>query len=341
MATAPVHLVLDNTLGAMFIGVLLSAILYGISCLQMWHYMDTFRKDPWYLKMLVSGVFFCDTVHQALISHTVYYYLISNFDNPIALNSIVWSLVTEVLFTGFTALMVQGFFTYRIWRLSHKNIYLTVFVSAVVLGNFVVLLAYTIRAFQLPLLSQLPKIKPLSEAINIMGAITDVLIAAAMCLLLHNARSGFKRSDSTINRLMIFVFNTGLLTSVCAMASLISILAWPNAYIYITFFFMIGRLYNNSILAALNSRTSGGSTSANGRSRDNGDVSVSFGASNTQQRSFQLSNVKKTYPDGGYTSPTPKQGITISIDRDFETYDDIESHNASVTTRVGDIKSEV
>ena len=40
---------------------------------------------------------------------------------------------------------------------------------------------------------------------------------------------------------MIFSVNTGLLTSICACMSLITILALPNTFVYITFFFVIGR----------------------------------------------------------------------------------------------------
>lgn len=129
----------------------------------------------------------------------------------------------EVLFNGFTALMVQGFFAFRIWRLSQRNVYITALVVASVVGNFCVLLAYTIEAFGLANLLELPNIKPLSLAINYMAAVTDVIIAASMCFLLHRAKSGFKKSDSTVNKIMVFVINTGLLTSLCALTSLITV----------------------------------------------------------------------------------------------------------------------
>lgn len=39
----------------------------------------------------------------------VYTYLITNYNNPIILTRLVWSLLVEVLFNGFTALLVQRF----------------------------------------------------------------------------------------------------------------------------------------------------------------------------------------------------------------------------------------
>jgi len=59
-----------------------------------------------------------------------------------------------------------------------------------------------------------------------------------------------------INKLIIFTMNTGLLTSLCAVASLVSILAAPNTYIYIGFFFCMSRLYSNTLVATLNARKS-------------------------------------------------------------------------------------
>lgn len=37
----------------MYIGVVLSAVLFGVSCLQTYHYYDHFKDDPWYFKCLV------------------------------------------------------------------------------------------------------------------------------------------------------------------------------------------------------------------------------------------------------------------------------------------------
>jgi len=57
-----------------------------------------------------------------------------------------------------------------------------------------------------------------------------------------------------INKLMVFVINTGVLTSICAFIALVMLLVFPDSLIYTAFYFCLGRLYANSILAALNSR---------------------------------------------------------------------------------------
>jgi hypothetical protein len=49
-----------------------------------------------------------------------------------ALYVMPWSLIAEVQVTAIVAILVQGFFVFRVWRLSHKNIFLTVLVVSTI-----------------------------------------------------------------------------------------------------------------------------------------------------------------------------------------------------------------
>lgn len=99
-----------------------------------------------------------------------------------------------------------------------------------------------------------------SRAINALAAVSDVAIAVILIFLLQRSRTGFRRSDSVINRLILFSLNTGLLTSIDALLSLITvrlkkssvqnylahywltqITVLPNTFVYITFFVTISR----------------------------------------------------------------------------------------------------
>ncbi|KAJ7272622.1 hypothetical protein B0H12DRAFT_589170 [Mycena haematopus] len=246
---------LDKTLGVGFIGVVVAAGLHGVSCVQAWWYY-THQNDRWPLKLLVGAVMTFDTVHQALISHTVYTYLITNYNNGAELGQIVWSLLVEVLFNGLTALLVQSFLTLRIWRLSNGNIWLTGIALFLVLGEFGCVLAYVALSLRLQTFVELAKLKALSVTVNALAAAGDVFIAGTLTWLLHRSRTGFHRSDTMIRKLTIFAINTGAVTSLCAIGSLISICVAGKTFIYILFFFCMGRLYCNSLLATLNARKS-------------------------------------------------------------------------------------
>lgn len=244
----------DNTMGASLIGVICAAMLYGVSCVQTWYYFNRYSKDVWYIKALVGGVWFFDSVHQMLISHTVYYYVISNYNNPAILTNMVWSILLEVLFNGFIGLLVQMFLTLRVWRLSSQNVLLTAVVGALVLAEFGCSAVFTVQSMRLQTWGELTRLKGLSITVNILAAVADILIAASLCFFLHRSRTGFKKSDTMISRLILFTVSTGMLTSICAVASLISILIWGQTLIYVAFYFSLGRLYSNSVLATLNAR---------------------------------------------------------------------------------------
>ncbi|TEB22646.1 hypothetical protein FA13DRAFT_1740710 [Coprinellus micaceus] len=290
---------LDNTFGAAFVGMTL--------------YYYTHQADEWPTKLLVGAVMLFDTIHQALITHTVYTYVITNWGKPEILGKII-----EVLFNGLTALLVQSFLTMRVWKLSNKSIILTGLISLFVIGEFV----FTAIALGFETFLELKKARSqyisslyapaLSRTVNALAAAGDVVIAVALCVILHRSRTGFHRSDSMINRLIVFAVNTGVLTSLCAVASLISISVSGDTFIYIGFFFCIGRLYTNSLLATLNARK------------------MIRGASDpvhtTSDFSFSLRDLPKNGAAASVPGKKSAQNISIKIDttQEFATDQDSE-----------------
>jgi len=87
------------------------------------------------------------------------------------------------------------------------------------------------------------------------SVLADALIAGSLCISLQQSRSGFKATDSLVNILVLYSINTGLLTSICATACFITFSIWPNQFVYMGIYFTLSKLYVNSLLAMLNSRT--------------------------------------------------------------------------------------
>ncbi|EDR06499.1 uncharacterized protein LACBIDRAFT_299952 [Laccaria bicolor S238N-H82] len=273
-----------------------------VSCVQAWYYF-THQSDRWQLKFLVSCVMLTDTIHQGLITHTVYTYTITNWGNATFLGELVRTLLIEVLFNGLTTFIVQCFLATRIWRLSDGKVWLIVIVALLILGEFGVSLAYTIISLRFETFAQLTHLKALSLSTNALAAAGDIVIAASLCTMLHLSRTGFHRSDTIITKLMVFSINTGLLTSLCALASLVSILAWPKTFIYIAFYFCIGRLYTNSLLATLNAR---------GKIRE-----LSDGIESISGNSISLNSLGKN-KTGKISSSRQQQNISIMIETQKE-----------------------
>ncbi|KAG5723755.1 hypothetical protein E4T56_gene2209 [Termitomyces sp. T112] len=309
----------DNTMGAALIGVFFAGILYGVSCVQTWYYFDKYQKDVWYIKALVGCTWTFDTIHQALISHTVYTYVITNYNNPARLDDMVWSILLEVLFNGFICLLVQGFLTLRVWRLSNHNVPLLLVIMSLVLSEFGCSFVFTIKALKLKTWVQLEQLKGLSMVVNILAALGDGLIAGTLCYFLQRSRTGFKKSDTMISKLILFTVSTGVLTSICAIASLISILVWPSTLIYAAFYFCLGRLYSNSVLATLNARQS-----IRELGEDNDELSFSFRMRPMFSKTFENVFSTKSQPlnSNRCTNISIKIDTSQQYDRDLTRLED-------------------
>jgi len=286
---------LDSTMGAMLIGVVISACLFGISVTQSFWYYSESGQDPIGLKILVGVLMAFDGTHLALIGHSIYYYTISNFFNPLALGTLVWSLAVEALFTCLTGALVQLFYTHRVWRLSKGNVPITVLLLALILGNTGCQVAWVTLALKGKTFAKLLAISKLTHAINGLTAGIDVIIAVVLVTMLVRAKTGFKKSDTIITRLIIFIVNTGALTSACALASLIALAVSTTTLIYAPFYFCIGRLYTNSLLATLNAR-----------STIRGDT--------TKDSSHMLVSIPQNVAGAGTASNNRGHGISIRVE---------------------------
>ncbi|KAF7373848.1 hypothetical protein MSAN_00596700 [Mycena sanguinolenta] len=247
---------LDNTMGALVMGLVGSAILYGISMWQTASYFTWYRRDPSYLKVLVLATLLLDTLHMVLISHVVYHYLITNYYNREELQVVVWSITTEALPTSLTTVLVQLFYASRVYKATEGNFLLTGVILLLVAGASGCGIAWvTLALSKIHTYHRLLRLSPLAMIINALSSAADVLITLTLCYKLYKSQAKPLRNETFLNRVVLITINTGLLTTLCALAALISMVCSPNTLIYVAFYFCIGRLYSNALLATLNSRT--------------------------------------------------------------------------------------
>ncbi|KAL4244634.1 hypothetical protein ABKN59_009174 [Abortiporus biennis] len=247
---------LDNTLGAMFIGVVIAAILYGVTCVQTYVYFtEGMRRDRWILRSLVAILWILDTLDLIFVSHLVYFFTITNYANPKALSGVPWSVAGFNIVANLNDVIIRGILIDRIWKVS-KNIYLAVGLWVANLAVSAFSLASAIRIVQIGNLQKLDGIKWLFYIVYTSIASIDTVIAVVLCMILWKKRTGFTRTDSQIHMLMRYSIHTGALTSVVAIAILIIFAAMPHNFIYIAIFLALPKLYLNALLAILNARDS-------------------------------------------------------------------------------------
>ncbi|KAG0699680.1 hypothetical protein DFH29DRAFT_38704 [Suillus ampliporus] len=227
------HLDLGSTFGALFIGVITAAVLFGFTNLQAFVYFQTHRDTGrTFYKLVVIWLWILDALHLALIVHCVYYYLVINYANIGALTEVVWSFKLQIILDVFIVYGVHLLYAYRIWIVTKG------------------------RSRALPIICHVitDLIKIEWSTYMTLGAITflDVIIASSLCYILATSRTGFSSTDSLITKLMCYTINTGCLTSICSMTVMITCAVMPKNFIFLSIEFLLAKLYVNSFLALLN-----------------------------------------------------------------------------------------
>ncbi|KAF8656804.1 hypothetical protein AX16_002354 [Volvariella volvacea WC 439] len=90
----------------------------------------------------------------------------------------------------------------------------------------------------------------------ITAVLSDILIAAALCILLGSSKTEFEDTNSILNKLIIYAINHCILTCAVAIVEVIVFVAMPKSFYSFGIDFVFGKLYANSFLASLNSRRS-------------------------------------------------------------------------------------
>jgi hypothetical protein len=250
---------LNGTLGALEIGVLISLFLFGIVTVQTSVYYDRFHKDPWHVKFLVAFVWVLELGHTLLISYLVYSTTITWYGQPEKLVRFE-SLNATVIFGAIITLTVQVFFAYRVWKImNHSSI--GVFCWFLSFSRFVGSIVAGAQAFKSPSIMQFAvDWRWLLTTVLVTSACVDVIIAMALCyfLLKHrdNTFDSFHliRTTRVLDRLVAWTLQTGLMTSVTAVAMVICLQTMPLNFVWISIYTCLGKLYSNSLLASLNSR---------------------------------------------------------------------------------------
>ncbi|KAI0309725.1 hypothetical protein OF83DRAFT_1288483, partial [Amylostereum chailletii] len=318
-------------------------MLYSITCIQTFLYFQTYSgRDTKIIKLMVLVMLAIDSVHQALVIHVGYYYLITAYAQPAALSGVVWSLLVSVFFTAISSLIFESFFVWRLYRFSGGNKWLCGFLSASAITHFgmnigtysscmechdwlpLSFLFSSSVAFPSVRYSDASAIRLVSQAhrletptfgklqafggISVSGyaieVVTNWIISISLVYYLSRSRTHFKRTDTMINRLIAYTVSTGGLTSIITLINLVSFSVWPNDFYYAFFNFMITPLYSNSLLVTLNTRDHV-RDAAFGQTTSAGVQSIPFS---------RIWRCKRTGPDDNNTADVESAVVRIDIE---------------------------
>ncbi|KAF8807037.1 hypothetical protein BYT27DRAFT_6617947 [Phlegmacium glaucopus] len=173
--------------------------------------------------------------------------------------------------------IAQCFFTERIFQLcpTRHRWWVTGIIGITVLAHFVFGIETVAFLFIKKEFRRLKEVSLVAAVpFGIVAIVSDILIAATLCILLGRNRSAFEDTNNIINGLIIFAINRCILTSAVAVAETIVFSILPNSFYSLAIDFVIGKLYANSLLAVLNSRATLRSDSRG--ASDSTELSTSF-----------------------------------------------------------------
>jgi len=249
---------IPTTYGAILIGASVAFGLSGIVGLQSVIYFKVYSEDKAPIKALVCAVWALDWTHSAFLCTSLVEYFITFFGVPEHIDHLPWSIAFTVVVTAIQTFLAHCFFAQKILRSSNNNWYITGPILVLAMLRLLAASVSTVEMVRLQKYSAFTLKYPgwiFTSGLSL-SAGTDVIITGWLYYFLREMRG---RMGSTImikliDTLTLYTLETGALTSLATIASLVCWLTMPRNLVFLGLHFVIGKLYANSLLASLNTR---------------------------------------------------------------------------------------
>ncbi|KAJ8462463.1 hypothetical protein ONZ51_g10892 [Trametes cubensis] len=273
--------VLHHTLGALLLGTNFGLIIYGVTLFQAYRYFCLYPRDSYVLKALVALVLMMDAVTSAFGIYACYYTMVDNFLRAEVLLYSPWSIKVCLVFfvpgVGLAMVSCQSFFAWRVWRVAPKLRFLVVVAGALSIGElgkaihtwgdfcvFAIRLHADMRGV-IVMPDHSPGIPPWGHS----GSPTYSYAHSyphsqpyGVQKVRNSSGGGRRRTalnqdlrmDSKIHTLIVYAFNTGLLTGLCNLFFVVFAFTIPETLFPVAAGFIGFKMYATTLLAALNMR---------------------------------------------------------------------------------------
>ncbi|KIJ29746.1 hypothetical protein M422DRAFT_268779 [Sphaerobolus stellatus SS14] len=252
--------------GPMLIGAWLNAILYGILVLQIFMYLQTFKKEATWMRYFVLYLLVVETLNTGFNLGIVYEPLVQRYGTERATTRVPVMLETEPIMTVLIASPVQLFIAWRIKIISGSR-RMAALISFFAIASFAGGIVGTVESAIKTDYSQLQEFKGAVITWLIAAAAADILITGTLVYSLHKRKTGNSYSDAMVNRIIRLTLQTGALTALFATADVVLFLAVPHTTLNFIWDFPLCKLYTNALLSTLNARA--GWSNLNGQPHPN------------------------------------------------------------------------
>ncbi|KAJ7188872.1 hypothetical protein C8R46DRAFT_1341520 [Mycena filopes] len=187
----------------------------------------------------------------------LYTYTILDYGHPerLVLRAAPRSFEAAVFISGVITACVQCFFALRIYHLSKSLLIPCASWTLSLLRMAGTTLICIVGVRMVNLHSFLVQWGWAALCIWGVSAVNDMMIAATLVFLLYRSRrDAHKRTAALVDKLIEWTIETGMVTSVVGIITLICYVKMRDNFIWVALFVIGARLFSNSLLASLNSR---------------------------------------------------------------------------------------
>jgi len=243
----------DTTVGVLLLGLFFNTYLYGLVTFQFIFYWFTKFNDPTWIKVIVAILFVTDTIHSIVAVYAGWLTCVTNYNNPASLAVVGWTIPFTAVATSVAAILTQYFLGHRVLIMT-KSKPLAGLIGILSVIGFIFGVYAGVRSGIINEVAHFAPLKPFVICWLGFQTSADLLITFVLSIALGRSRTGFRKTDTIINRLIRGAIQTGLFASLFALADLFSFVLHPGTNLYAMFAYPIGRIYTNTLLDTLNCR---------------------------------------------------------------------------------------
>ncbi|KAF8586077.1 hypothetical protein K439DRAFT_1387516 [Ramaria rubella] len=244
----------ETTIGGLEIGVLISSVLYGVVTVQACLYSGNKFKDTFLLRGMVALLWLLETTNTAFIWYILHTMTVTLFGKSDVIMSL-WPFTIVVLNSAIIGSIVQIFYANRVRILSRDNLTVPIIVWSICLLRCAFSIVVAVRSSQGVGLQNFPeRYAWLLAGTFALDVFIDLLNTSMICYHLLRQKSHLKSTQKILDKLLLYTVESGLITSLCAIAILICSLVMPNNLVYLGLYVIFPRLYTTSMLSSLNTR---------------------------------------------------------------------------------------
>ncbi|KAJ7469934.1 hypothetical protein B0H11DRAFT_1387183 [Mycena galericulata] len=243
------------TWGVAFIAYTLDTAFWGVAVISVLQYFRKYTgKDPLVIRSTVALLAFFTTVHSVFLAMRNYKEFVLLFGNFEGQNSIAYETNVAVCSEFLVAFIAQMFYASRIWILSNQDWRYVTPVILLALLQLAAGIAQTVEISNAHHYSELESIGATQATQAVATLACDVAITGILSHMLRRARIGVRRTDSVLDKMILYAFSRGAMTSLLALLQFIFFIAMPGTFIFTIFVGPSCHVYVISVCSMLTSR---------------------------------------------------------------------------------------